>query len=772
MSAFPLLLAILAAPPITGEVVLPLAVYDELRAQADVDPPDRPPPVPSSIREAAYHVTANGSRARVTMRTTVDVLQKQPHSQQLLGAGAALVSLTVDGQPAGVVVRDGYYAVELKPGSHAVVMEVVVPVASEGPSEVHLDIPEAVASRLTADLPGTGLGVTVEGVPDVVVRRAERRTLVSAALPTSSTLGLSWVGQGEESEAEPEEELATPSTPGRARAVVLHQLSVEEAYIRGTVRVTLSVQKGTRAEAAVSLPGNVDILDVGAEDLREWNTTTENGRKVVRAQFKYARTGEIPITVRYERALGDAKAAPVEVPEPVVLDVEAERGFLGIETAPGVEVTLTRTEGAERLDGRDLPSELWSMTTTPLVLGVKYLEHPVNVAMQVSHQAKVAVADTTLDSASFETVINAEGRAVSAVNFHVRNHQRQYLEVKLPAETTVLSCFVNGKPVRPARGGQDTLFIPLDRSTVAEGSGAAFPVELVITQNTGKLWPFSRVNLQMPATSVQAMDLSWRVYVPATHTALSFGGNFSSMSDPSSVRRWLSGVFSAVPDALAGDSLEGWDYSQGVKARFAQKREEANLPTSVRVSRPLVGRVYDFRANLLRAVAPEVSVTLVKREWLSHGSLVAMLMVALGALMTAERIRRRERGMAGAGPALMIAGLGLGLSVGLYLNGTAMRLALAAMLVPAWLVTWRLRDVFVDGKRRAGKAVALLAGGVLGLALMAGALSESVVGAGILLLMAQGLGMLASKWSVVAAGSAAPPSGTPVAGVSTEGGAQ
>ena len=780
------------APP--GEVVLPLDAYNTLvDAAARHNRPMPAPPEDASVRQARYRVSVQGAQARVVMTAVVDVLGPGRFTQTLLGSDSALLSLAVDAKPEGALVLDEHYAVELAPGSHTVELEVAVPVDREGPSELQLAVPAAVTARLEMALPGVGWNVQVGGVDNPQLGRSGGNTLLTAALPVTRDLKLSWVRQGaDEGDEEPVPANTGSSTPGRARAQVLHHVAVEEAVVRGSVRVTLSIQKGTRTQASVLLPANVEVLDVQATDLREWTAAKDGDVRRVLVAFKYGRTGEVPLTIRYERMLKDgAGRSSLELPEPVVEDVESDRGFVGVEAAPGVEVSLAGSEGAEALDGRDLPAELWSMGTTPLVLGLKYLEHPVKVTLGLSQRAKVAVADTTLDRVDFETVVNPEGRAVSAINWYVRNHQRQFLEVTLPAEAQVLSCFVNGKPVRPARGGKDTLFIPLDRSTAAEGHGAAFPVELVIAQAAGKLGPVKSLDLQMPATGVQAMELSWRVYVPGTHLALGFGGNFSAVTSPRSTRRWFASLLSSTPLALAGggewsrsksEALEGYDMTQGVKARWAQRRPQTQTTAAVRVSRPLVGRLYEFRANLMRAEAPQVRLTLVKRGGMRGLGLAALGLMVLATLLLAEDRRRHwgalmPQGVDGAAlPAvplsvrahLGIMGVALVLAawVGLYLNDVLPNTLLAALLAPGWWVVSHLRASVRAGARWWGWPVWAAALGLWGMAALSG-LSGSFLGTVMLLAVAFGLALLARRalWRVSANASA--PSGSPVAAASS-----
>ena len=236
MTAPHLLLALLtlhagpapAAP--AGEVTLSLEEYNLLMEEALGLPQETQlePLFSSGVRQANYTVTVQGALARVRMVATVDVLANRMERTPLLGSAGALLSLKVDGKPAGATVDGAFYAVDLAKGTHTVDMEVVVPVASEGPSELGVDIPRAVAARMTATLPGQGWQVVVDGADELSTRREGKTTVVTTALPVTNRLSMNWIKQGPddftatEDDDGDEPEVPASTVPGKARATVLH----------------------------------------------------------------------------------------------------------------------------------------------------------------------------------------------------------------------------------------------------------------------------------------------------------------------------------------------------------------------------------------------------------------------------------------------------------------------------------------------------------------------------------------------------------------------
>jgi hypothetical protein len=224
--------------------------------------------------------------------------------------------------------------------------------------------------------------------------------------------------------------------------------------------------------------------------------------------------------------------------------------------------------------------------------------------------------------------------------------------------------------------------------------------------------------------------------------------------------------------------------SQGVKARWAPRQQELQVATAVRVSRPLVGRFYDFRANLLRTDAPQVAMTLVKRNVLEGLGNALCVLAMLAAVAAAERFRRRTPALQPGTsptppegrlvllkgsilPTVALAALVVNLLVGLYIDGVVTDTLLCILVAPTWLTLVFMRSSLRKGNRWLGWPMFLAAGFALFLESTAAVAGRSVVGTAFLLGCAAALAWAARKVFWRPRPSSAPPSGQPVPAASS-----
>ena len=177
-----------------GQVQLPLDVYRELLRQAEAEP--RPAPAGYALGNAdvTATLTAAHSTATVTVNLRVEVFEDEWVLVPVLPTGTAVTSATVSGRPlqlinttAGLmwaVNSSGVFDLQLayRAGVDRFESGQVLP----------LPLPVASSTQLSATLPGTELGVTV--IPATAVETVERggNTVVTATIPASSGVQLSW----------------------------------------------------------------------------------------------------------------------------------------------------------------------------------------------------------------------------------------------------------------------------------------------------------------------------------------------------------------------------------------------------------------------------------------------------------------------------------------------------------------------------------------------------------------------------------------------------
>src|SRR5258708_12881962 len=73
--------------------------------------------------------------------------------------------------------------------------------------------------------------------------------------------------------------------------------------------------------------------------------------------------------------------------------------------------------------------------------------------------------------------MSADGKELVQAKYAIRNNQRNFVKVTLPAGATVWSVTLAGKPVRPGQSPDGSLLLPLEKSP-GGADAPAFAVEI------------------------------------------------------------------------------------------------------------------------------------------------------------------------------------------------------------------------------------------------------------------------------------------------------
>ncbi len=181
----------------SGQVQLPLEEYRHL-IEALADPSPRPAPAAYALGSAsvAVGVTDVASRATGTIqvRLIVEVLEDQWVLVPVLPAGTPVESVKVGGKPVQLIATPhGLAWSTRKSGSYTMDLAYRVDARRSGRGfTLPVPIPEAAAINLTATLPGTGLDVAVIPGTGVQTHASGNTTRLTATLPTTSGVQISW----------------------------------------------------------------------------------------------------------------------------------------------------------------------------------------------------------------------------------------------------------------------------------------------------------------------------------------------------------------------------------------------------------------------------------------------------------------------------------------------------------------------------------------------------------------------------------------------------
>jgi len=502
------------------------ALMEKMIAPAKLKPKPKPP-VNYVLGPAAFKATVANTTARLTATLDLVILREEGYvTVPLVGTAVALGATKLDGKPAVVITRSNrYYLVASGAGQHVIELTAAVKVEEDrGTRRFRLRLPQTAGARLEVTVPDKDADVTVSPAAETVSKAGEDAVVVTASLPVTDSVTVQWQRRLPEAER----------GVAKVYAQVGTLISVGEGFLRSYNRVQYQILHAKVDHFRLALPKGVTVLDVTGDGVRDWKKAVEDGQDILKVALNYPATGAYRLAVTFESAYDALGEAPVvAVPVMRVLDVEREKGFVGVAAEANVEVASAETEDARVVDVKELPGSVAAMAATPLLLGYRYAKQPYRVALEIRRHEDVAVLTTVIDSMTATTMQTEAGRRITRLRLMVRNNQRQFLKLRMPENVQVWSAFVGSRAVSPGRDGDGRLLLPLEKSARQDDQLKAFALELVYVEEADPIPAVGEGVFQaaLPAIDVPATVALWNVYLPEGRTFRDFTGTIARLEE-------------------------------------------------------------------------------------------------------------------------------------------------------------------------------------------------------------------------------------------------
>jgi hypothetical protein len=482
----------LAQEPARGDgwVVLALAEYRALRAKALPATPDPLlPPVEAALTRVDYTLRVNGETVSGEARLTVDVLKQGWVSVQM-PAGMLVRSARVEGQPGALVDGTPPRVLISRAGRTVLALDIVVPIESAAGSESMTLPPSASAlSAVTLIVPRVGVDLVVNGgfVAERTEGAAESRWTVYGS--PGKTLSFSW-------KRRIDDRRSTLPLRMRARITELVSLGEETSLISASVR--LEVVQGLARDVVLATPEGVAVNLVSGATVADWRH--EQGTLTV--SFLEPVTSTTSLLVSAEtRTL---REGAVGIPLIRVPGAERETGGVAVDVVGAGEITDRQPRGLDLADASDLGDIISGRESPSMVaFGFKPLAGDAarGLTVTVSRYAAQAVLVANVEEARYEALVGEDGKTLIRARYAVRNNQRAFLALKLPAQAVLWSAAMAGRPVRPGLTTDGAYLLPLQKGRPGEDA-PTFAVELVYLQRSAAWTERGDGRIELPAVDL------------------------------------------------------------------------------------------------------------------------------------------------------------------------------------------------------------------------------------------------------------------------------
>lgn len=487
----PTSLAQTAAVVTDGWVVLPVDEYRALRRAAfplDSDP--APPPVDATLSRIDYDLKVEGDLASGEARLTVDVIQ-DGWVRLAMPKGLMVREASLDGRQVTLVAAasdkgDGARELLLsKTGRSVLTLKIVAPVSTVAGTDL-LQLPASNSAVVRAAVEVARQGVDVRITGGLLMDHAD----------TAS--GSRWIANGRGTEPltfawRRKIDEGRSLQPLRLRGAVSQLVGLGEDTTQISAEIQIDVLQGMAQEVRLQLPDGFVVNQVSGATVTDWETKARELTVVfiepVQQSARFTLSGELRLP----------RSGKLDVPLIRLPAAERETGGVAVEVLGAGEIKERQANGLEEAEAAEL-SQMISSRQSPSLVAFRFPpaegKSPRSLSVGVARYTPQAVLTANIEEANYSTLITTDGKMLVQSRFAVRNNQRNFLKINLPATAVLWSASVAGRPIRPGRAPDGSLLLPLEKMKSGD-EAAAFVVEVAYMDHTAPWTEKGRMRLSL-----------------------------------------------------------------------------------------------------------------------------------------------------------------------------------------------------------------------------------------------------------------------------------
>src|ERR1700747_2288694 len=532
-----------------GWVVISVSEYHALRVRAfPAEREPEPPPVDATLTRVDYDLRVDSDFASGNAILTVDVL-KNGWVRVPIPSGLFVREARLDGKPLSLAslsaAKDGgqLSALLSHPGRAVITLAIALPiVATAGEEKISLPATFSGVTRVTVEIPRTGVDLSLYGglFSEDSEGKNQSGSRWTAYVKGSEPMVFSWRRKIEEHHN---------TLPLRMHGALTQFVGLGEDSTSVCANVALDVRQGAAKEARIELPENVTVNQVQGALIGDWEM--KPGELLVTFLEPVEQSASFVIT-------GEAnlpRDGQVDIPLLRLKDVERETGGVGVDVLGAGEIKedSVKTEGLQRADGSDL-GEPVSSRQSPALLAFRThasgAKSQRSLRLAVSRYTQQAVLMANVQEARYRVLLTKDGKSLVEAHYALRNNQRSFVKITLPAGATLWSASLAGKPIRPGSGPDASLLLPLSKARWGE-EAPEFVVEIIYFA-AGPAWTDKgRLKLALPALDLPISPPGLQVFYPPQFRLSTETGSFHSQDYANP----LSAVLLAESEEPAVDSV-------------------------------------------------------------------------------------------------------------------------------------------------------------------------------------------------------------------------
>jgi hypothetical protein len=505
----------------TGWIVIPATEYATLHARAFpvASDAEAPTPVEATLTRVDYNLKIDGELASGRADLTVDVLKdgwvRVPVPSGLLVREARLDGKLVSLVPGEDSRNSGHLAALLEKRGRAILtLDIALPITAASGDE-KLALPASASGVTRASVTLTRLDMDIKVTGGFLAERAESsgESKWLAYARGNEALTFTWRRKSEDHKIE---------LPLRMRGSLTELLGLGEDSTSLYAEVNAEIVQGVARQVRILLPETVTVNQVLGATVGDWED--RHGELVVRFLEPVEREARFVIA-------GDTRlprGGTIAVPLLRLLDVERESGGIAVEVLGAGEIKDVKPQGLETAEASELGAVVASRQS-PSLAAFRFRPGATpgarSLTVQVARYEQQAVLTANVEEARYRVLMTRDGKTLVEARFSVRNNQRNFVKMTLPAGAVVWSASLEGHPVHPGQSPDGSLLFPLSKSRAGEDA-PPFAIQ-VVYQGSGARWEErARAPLTLPSLDLPISRTGVLLYHPPGYKVMAEPGSF------------------------------------------------------------------------------------------------------------------------------------------------------------------------------------------------------------------------------------------------------
>jgi hypothetical protein len=312
------------------------------------------------------------------------------------------------------------------------------------------------------------------------------------------------------------------SQPLRLRGSITQLVGLGEDATQINAEVQVEVMQGLAEDVRVQLPEQLTVNQVSGAMVADWDVTGNELKVVfiepVEKTARFTLTGELRLP----------RSGQLNIPLIRLPSAERETGGVAVEVLGAGEIKERQPNGMEDAEAGEL-GQLISSRQSPSLIAFRL--QPADgksvrtLSLNVARYTPQAVLTANIEEAQYSTLITADGKMLVQSRFAVRNNQRNFLKLTLPATAVLWSASVAGRPIRPGRAPDGSFLLPLEKSRSGD-EAPAFVVEVSYLDRTASWSDKGHARLSLVAVDLPISKSQLLLHHPPLFRLTPASGNF------------------------------------------------------------------------------------------------------------------------------------------------------------------------------------------------------------------------------------------------------